>query len=410
MGRALARAAGVVSLALMAAQAAQAQQVISAIESDWDLNGDQPFDTDKQFTFTPGQALATTLGGTDARAMTDFGINRIAAAGTAEYKTYATSSWLDSFVVGGEAGTMVNLTFTINVHGGTTGIGPSGDHAYNFKLYALRGDGWAMSGQDYDEVYQGPRPYGYSPAGDAYERLTFTQTRADGSISQMDGRDFGGFYNYGPSGNGVGAFTGLNNYDATTDTYSRIFFNGPNEIEQRFGPQIFQQFTNGNLTTTIPYAALPENHQLRLTRAAFVNNYSMIGMAQFCNFADNECGDLQTSPEGLNLTLNFSLMAGSTFTLAGYLFADDFFEGRADFYHTAKMTGISVSQGGSLTSASGTLVDLGNGQYGYAAVLAAGAVPEPTTWALLILGFGFVGGAMRRQGTARTSRAAMRIA
>ena len=31
----------------------------------------------------------------------------------------------------------------------------------------------------------------------------------------------------------------------------------------------------------------------------------------------------------------------------------------------------------------------------------SGAVPEPGTWALLILGFGAIGGAMRRKGRAR---------
>ena len=37
----------------------------------------------------------------------------------------------------------------------------------------------------------------------------------------------------------------------------------------------------------------------------------------------------------------------------------------------------------------------------------SGAVPEPAAWALMILGFGLVGGALRR---ARPSRVALRLA
>ncbi len=38
-----------------------------------------------------------------------------------------------------------------------------------------------------------------------------------------------------------------------------------------------------------------------------------------------------------------------------------------------------------------------NGANAFAVSLASGAVPEPATWAMLILGFGVVGGAMRRR-------------
>lgn len=48
------------------------------------------------------------------------------------------------------------------------------------------------------------------------------------------------------------------------------------------------------------------------------------------------------------------------------------------------------------------------GAYGAAldAVSVSGAVPEPATWALMILGFGAVGGAMRRRGVASRPRLA----
>lgn len=390
--RALARAA-VLAIAVSAfSSGASAQQILTAVQSERD-GGDSGDLTDRQVTALAGQALAATLNGADARAVTDFGINKIYVSGTADTKAYATSAWLDSYTVGGAAGTMVDLTFTINVHGAATGIGSLAEHAYNFNFYALRGDNWSLSGQDYDGEYTGPQPYGYSPAGQGYERLTLTQTRADGSVSQMDARDFEGLNHYAPGTDGVGDFAFHTTYDAASDTYTRAFFSNGNWVEQRFSATHFEQWSNGFMQFRIPHT--PATAQ---GRASFEANYSMLGMAQFCTFPSNECGDLVTNPQGLDLKLSFSLAAGSTFSLAGYLFADDFYEGTADFYHTVKMTGVDVSSGGTLTSASGTLVDRGGGNYGYRAVInATGAVPEPSTWALLILGFGLVGGAMRRR-------------
>ncbi len=67
---------------------------------------------------------------------------------------------------------------------------------------------------------------------------------------------------------------------------------------------------------------------------------------------------------------------------------------------------ITADTAGLLTSAFG-VADLTGVQFGRAAtapVLAAGAIPEPATWAMMILGFGVVGFAMRR------GRAAGRVA
>lgn len=45
----------------------------------------------------------------------------------------------------------------------------------------------------------------------------------------------------------------------------------------------------------------------------------------------------------------------------------------------------------------------GNGVYGGTIAFAPGAVPEPAAWALMIAGFGMVGGALRRQKKLTTS-------
>ena len=51
------------------------------------------------------------------------------------------------------------------------------------------------------------------------------------------------------------------------------------------------------------------------------------------------------------------------------------------------------------------------GQFSYSAMTALGAVPEPATWAMLLLGFGVMGGAMRtRARQSRDARLMLRLA
>lgn len=50
------------------------------------------------------------------------------------------------------------------------------------------------------------------------------------------------------------------------------------------------------------------------------------------------------------------------------------------------------------------------GQFSYSALTAMGAVPEPATWGILVLGFGVMGGAMRvRNRKSQTARLALRF-
>ncbi|NTZ43843.1 PEP-CTERM sorting domain-containing protein [Altererythrobacter sp. SALINAS58] len=62
-----------------------------------------------------------------------------------------------------------------------------------------------------------------------------------------------------------------------------------------------------------------------------------------------------------------------------------------------------VLHGGNVPATAGTgtggIIDGTQGTYSLALPVASGeitaAVPEPTTWAMMLLGFGFIGGAMR---------------
>lgn len=51
----------------------------------------------------------------------------------------------------------------------------------------------------------------------------------------------------------------------------------------------------------------------------------------------------------------------------------------------------------------------GNGSYAGTLAFSAGAVPEPSTWALMIMGFGAVGFSMRRQRSRKQSNASYRV-
>lgn len=404
LGRAAVRAGLFASLALLGAQAAQAQNVGSWVKSE--LQDDETGDTidgDVQVSKTAGTGVATTLGGGDTRALTDFGVNKVRASGSSAYGQSAASVWLDSYTVGGAAGTMVDFSFTVSVDG-LVNV-PGDDHSWNYKLIALRGDGWTATGRmDFDD-WPANTPRNYYHTGDSFDRVFLNRVRPDGGFTQLDARDFEGVNNYAANGGEVGAFQTNGFWDESSGTFIRTLINGNNLIEQHYGPLAFRQRTNnGPWSQPVPYQ---QNPSLLTLRNNLIAGYALIGTAELCFGQDNECAN-QSIP-GTDLTLSFSMLAGSTFSLAGYMFADDVYNGTIDFYNTAKLTGISVSQGGSLNAASGTLVDLGNGQYGYEAVLAA-AVPEPSAWALLILGFGLTGGAMRRRTrSAVQARAALRF-
>ncbi len=90
-------------------------------------------------------------------------------------------------------------------------------------------------------------------------------------------------------------------------------------------------------------------------------------------------------------------VSGSSFDKAGYFIGTDFFQLSTDGLPQGSTTSgvitISVAQGqtfGAYVLATDNVLGRGSISFG-------NAVPEPATWALMILGFGAVGGAMRRR-------------
>ena len=74
--------------------------------------------------------------------------------------------------------------------------------------------------------------------------------------------------------------------------------------------------------------------------------------------------------------------------IGGRLYANAQSGGQSLYNHTSQL-GLTLPSGASYTSASGTFLSALSG--------GVGGVPEPATWAMMILGFGFVGSAMRRR-------------
>jgi hypothetical protein len=384
------------ALAMMIAPAAQASQILTAVESE--QNGNGPSDT--QVSGTAGTTLSTTYGGANTRALTDYGVNKIYASGTASYEQYATSAWLDSYTVQGTGNLTVSFTFSID---GAAGLKADSAASFNFNVYALRGDNWSMAGYGGSG---GPSWYSPSALGGGNERPILTQTVAPsaglpaGRVTQADMRDFEGFWNYANAGGQPGAFGSHVQYVEGSDYYSVQTANGSNIAETDFYATGFRNFLNGAPTTPfILYTTNAQTMQVRATRTGLDANYSLLDMAQLC--VGDSC-DAGTYP-GTDLTLTFTLAAGSVFTLGSFLGADDLRDETVDFFHTAKMTGVTVSGGGTITSNSGTLNLKSDGSYGYAAVqaLEVAAVPEPAAWAMMVGGFGFVGMALRRRGRGR---------
>ena len=137
----------------------------------------------------------------------------------------------------------------------------------------------------------------------------------------------------------------------------------------------------------------------------------------------NSVGGIAAMPGGS--TGNFAAVLGggtATFALPTSAFRFSFLLGSLDTYNTLRLdfndssfvnlTGSQITNGlgsngyvtfdDSLTGKKVVSATFGSSQNSFEFDnLGIGAVPEPTTWALLILGFGVIGGAMRRR--ARTN-------
>ncbi len=119
----------------------------------------------------------------------------------------------------------------------------------------------------------------------------------------------------------------------------------------------------------------------------YVSGGNWFAAAGLCSNVDTRCQ--QGASFNDTRTLTFSMPTNEDYYILGFLFGQT--NGQLDFFHTAKLQQIDLAPQYGLTSDDGgALVRGANGTF----TLAAG-VPEPATWAMLILGFGVVGGAMR---------------
>lgn len=124
---------------------------------------------------------------------------------------------------------------------------------------------------------------------------------------------------------------------------------------------------------------------------------SILGVLSACDGDDGEDGCDPFNVDG-NYTLDFAVDLGEDFFLASYFFVGNLAQGETvDAFHTVKLTGITLDDGADLASESGKIVRLADGSFGV-----AGAVPEPSSWALLIAGFAMVGAVMRKRAGAAT--------
>jgi hypothetical protein len=195
-------------------------------------------------------------------------------------------------------------------------------------------------------------------------------------------RDFSGFEGYFAASGRSAALTQSIYYSAVDDYYESVLFVG-STIASRFYADRRERYTNGVLVGTDYYSANPS---LAASRAIFETTYQLRDSASLCDTGFCAPGVYPST----DLTLQFSLPAGTVFSIASVLYADDQNEGTVDFFHTARLAQVEVSPGGSLTSESGALLSFGGGVFGYSA-----PVPEPASWTLMIAGFALVGAGLR---------------
>ncbi len=372
---------------------AASQQILSGVESNSFDDALQIHIRDAQGSSQAGQLVSTTFGGTDSRAVTRYGVNKIYSKAMPEYNQTATSNWIDVFTVAGAPGATVNINFTFSIDGNINIVDdPDGIDAIaytNYSVYAVKGGNWEL------------KP---TFGGDVYSLLSLQNTspNASNSFERFDPNYFNtGIEKFNNNGGISGSLIKKLSYDKAENTFTTITVDAVsgNSIESTtIWSETGQLTTRVNLNTGQSFvnSFVPHNDQ-NMGFATWINlqdDYSILDSDRMCSNVFNSCTTGQYP--GSNLTLSFDALAGSSFTLLSSLHSFDLFDGSSvDFFSTAKVTGVSVTAGGSLTSLSGALTEISEGQYGYAAAL--NVVPEPATWATLIAGFGLIGGSMRRR-------------
>jgi hypothetical protein len=378
-------------LCLGAAQARAQKQIVTAINSS--VNGGAVV---TNTSVEGGKTVSVAAGDSSGRALTDFGVNKVFAKSTGGHEQTVSSAWLDTFTVQGPANQKVKLTFSFTVDGSASfGDRPADIDLpeYNFKVYALRGAGWTLNGHDQDSDGR------YTPrlVGDDYGEM-FLQRVTPGGVVQLDmDNDKPALTTFANVNGTPGNFVQEVSYDPKQDMYRQV-----RQFGENYGGSYYYKtgFKRGGADTPpdgplTPYTGSNEAVGAGQQRAVFENFYNLYDSAALCDDGEGSCSERVWEPT--TLTLSFEAMSGTSVAIAAWMFADDVTNGTVDFFNTAKLSRVDAADATgaavALISESGALRPRPGGGYGY---IAAG-IPEPATWAMMILGMGAVGGTMRRR-------------
>jgi hypothetical protein len=389
-------------LILGATQAHAQQQILSAISTE--THGDDvPFEQIDAVGTTAGRLVSFSNAAASARVLTDYGVNKVYSTAGGDWEQVASSAWMDTYTAQGPAGSKVRMSLSFTVDGSADFLGQSGDDApeYNFKVYAIRGGGWTMAAID-DEAPEGR----FTPltTGRGYDTIYLQRQQQNGNFTQLnlagDGRTVTNFRNNaGQPGELASELT----HDVDADVFRLVTYNAQGGFYQ--GGYYYKDFYRGG-TPDVPTGqpiyynnGTPLGTSLGNTRNILASSPAILDTSSLC-IEGESCIERTWDPT--TLTLDFEVLAGESFTLAAWMYADSVDQGATiDFFNTAKFSGLTAqTEAGEavlVTSASGALVAKPGGGFGY---VAAG-IPEPASWAMMIIGFGVAGSAVRRR--ARTS-------
>lgn len=361
-------------------------------------------DSDPVVSFASGQVIKQDTAGALNHAVSGIGTNKLYAKGNGTSELNGASAWMDSYTVGGTGTVNVHLSFTVD---GTTNVGanlgPAGSDGnpfdWTYRVVALKGNAWNLGGQGVTQTAPGTVGLPIRSPGDNYESLLLTtQSPNDPAVTATFQPRFGvgtvwSVRNFGEDNasffSGI-ARTGNNVSVYTIDSTGRA-------LRLIYQPTLVRitDANTGALIGTQTYTQAPSQGA---TYQRLLVQYPVLAQTGLCTTDDETglCPAQQTyGPTVMNL--DFTMQAGDTFTLLSYLSFINLREGEFDFYNTAKLTGITLQgQDATLTSASNALQLNGDGTYGYKPLAIAG-VPEPANWALMIGGFGLIGGVSRRR-------------
>lgn len=333
-----------------------------------------------------GATVQSSYSGFSGRAMTDYGVNRIAMNGPYDPANPASenalgSVWAETFTAQGSGMVRVSMNFTID--GSANFLNPPGSPPeFNYYVQILKGV-WNLSlGDDFGDlnasVANAVPLNGRTYSGATQLNLSF----GDHIFTEFEG--------VSPQGDVLNRTVERFGSTVVVTNYS---VSGVQE--QRFLPDRLVISNNGVPGPTILYSQNPT--LLASYQAALAAN-PVLARGALCNDGDLyqfNCGSGEYEP--WTMMLEFDVEAGSQFTVFSALIAEQV-SGSLDFFNTARLSSLTAT-GGTLSSANAAFQALPGGGYGF--LPAAAGVPEPTTWAMLILGFGLIGGALRRR-TERT--------